>query len=144
MKKVKGFSIISLIIILAVVAVGAVVIYLLGNGGFGFGGGKGNGEGSGDAETVSAMATVQETEITTEIVTTQNIEYIEITVHENSYLYNNILYEVTELDNLLKDISMIDSKFSVRITDDNASSKAYSELLSLLEDNNIRYIEISE
>lgn len=144
MKKIKGFSIVPIIVILAVVAVVVGVIYLLGNGGLGFGGGKGDGEGNGDAETVPAMATMQDTEITTEIVTTQEIEYIEITVHENSYLYNNVSYEVEELENLINEIVGIESKFSIRVTDDNASSKAYSALLSILEDNNIRYIEVSE
>ena len=53
MKKLKGSSLIVLVIVLAVVAVIGAVIFFWGKGGFGFGGGKGDGEGDGglgDAE----------------------------------------------------------------------------------------------
>lgn len=144
MKKIKGFSLISLVLIIAAVAVVGVVIYFIGKGGFGFGGGKGDGEGDGNVEPAQqAMATVQVSETVTEI-TTKEIEYVEVTVHENTYLYNNKVYELSEIESLMNDIKKSEGRFTVRITDDNASSKAYSQLLSAFEDKMITYIEISE
>lgn len=144
MKKFKGFSLISLVLIIAAVAVVGVVIYFIGKGGFGFGGGKGDGEGDGNVEPAQqAMATVQVSETVTEI-TTKEIEYVEVTVHENTYLYNNKVYELSEIESLMNDIKKSEGRFTVRITDDNASSKAYSQLLSAFEDKMITYIELSE
>ena len=143
MKKLKGFSIVTLLVILAAVVIVGAVIYFIGKGGFGFGGGKGDGEGSGNAETAEqAMATVQETEKTE--VTTQEIVYIEVKVHENSYLYNNDSYETSDIGQLIEDINESDEKFTVRVIDDNASERAYSQLLSALDDNKLKYIELSE
>ena len=144
MRKLKGFSIATLLVVLAAVAVVGAVIYFVGKGGLGFGGGKGDGEGSGNAETAEqAMATVQESEVTTEI-TTREIVYIEVKVHENSYLYNNDQYEISDIGQLIGDINENEEKFTVRVIDENASDKAYSQLLSAFDDNKIKYIELSE
>lgn len=144
MKKLKGSSLIVLVIVLAVVAVIGAVIFFWGKGGFGFGGGKGDGEGDGNAEEAQqVMATVLESDITSE-VTTKEIEYVEVTVHENSYLYNNKVYEFDDIDALIGNITESEERFTVKITDDNASSKAYSQLISAFEDKMITYIELSE
>ena len=144
MKKLKGFSIAALLVVLAAVAVVGTVIYFVGKGGLGFGGGKGDGEGSGNAETAEqAMATVQESEMTTEI-TTQEIVYIEVKVHENFYLYNTDQYEISDIEQLIGNINESEEKFSVRVIDENASERAYSQLLSAFDENKIKYIELAE
>lgn len=143
MRKVKGFSLATLIIIIAAVAIVGAVIYFTGRGGLGIGGGKGDGEGSGNAEAKLAMATTVETEETTAI-TTQEIEYINITVDENSYLYNNKKYDVSQIDELISTIKSNEEKLTIRITDENASLKAYDLLTDTLKENDYRYIEVSE
>ncbi|WP_432650607.1 hypothetical protein [Huintestinicola sp.] len=143
MKKLKGSSLLTVVIVLAIAAVVGAVIYFLGKGGFGLGGGKGDGEGDGNAEEVQqVMVTVQES--TTIEVTTKEIEYVEVTVHETTYLYNNKVYEIDEINSLIDNIKNSEGRINVRITDDNAASKAYSQLISELEDNMITYIELSE
>lgn len=145
MKKVKGFSLILTIVIIGVVAVGVVIIaYFLGNGGLGFGGGNGDNEGSGNAEAVQVDAKMQTTETTTEAITTQEIIYVEVTVSENKYIFNNVSYEIDDIDSLISDINKAaEEKFTVRITDEYASSKAYEKLKSALNNEKIRFIEIS-
>lgn len=142
--RIKGFSIGSLLVVLLVVSAVAVVAYFLGKGGFGIGGGKGDGEGTGSVEAVPVIATQAETAVTSEIVTTQEIEYVEVTVHENTYLFNNKPYEHEQLTELINDVKKNGEKVTVRIKDDNASDKAYSSMLSALSDAKIRYIEVSE
>lgn len=130
MKKLKGFSLLALVVILAVAVVAGAVIYFLGKG-------------DGNTEKVQqVMVTVQES--TTVEVTTKEIEYIEVTVHETTYLYNNKVYEIDEINSLIDNIKKTEGRINVRITDDNAASKAYSQLISELEDNMITYIELSE
>ncbi len=124
-------TLLAIIIALAVIAVVAVI---LGLGGFGFGGGKGDGEG--DGEAVEAIATVSETEASE--ITTEEIEYINITISENNYLYQNKTYT---LDELISELNSLTDKMPVKLTDDNASQKAYSKLTAALEENRIRFIE---
>lgn len=138
MKKFKGFSLISAILIaLGVIIVGCIIV--LAGKGFGIGGGKGDNEGAGDAEAVQADATLQ----TTEAITTQEMVYIEVTVSENKYIFNNISYEIEELDSLISDIRSADEMFTVRITDEYASSKAYEKLRTALSNEKIKFIEVS-
>ena len=143
MKKVRGISVLGVIIIAAVVVIAAV--QLIGFGGLGFGGGKGDGEGEKNADAVPVMAETSASETEPETtVTTQEIEYINITVDGNSYLYNNKKYDIEETEKLIGDIKALDEKLTVRITDDDASQKAYDKLTKLLGDNDYRYIEVSE
>lgn len=131
MGKLKGFSVVGLIIGLVVVAVIAAVI-LLGFGGKGFGGGKGDGEGDGD--TTSA-AVSEETEITPTI---KDIEYINVTVSGNEYIYENKKLSLEELINELTDMTL---DVPVKITDDDASLDAYQQLVDTLKEHKIKYIE---
>lgn len=138
MKKVRGISVLGVIIIAAVVVIAAVLL-------IGFGGGKGDGEGEKNAGAVPVMAETSALETEPETtVTTQEIEYINITVDGNSYLYNNKKYDIEETEKLIGDIKALDEKLTVRITDDDASQKAYDKLTKLLGDNDYRYIEVSE
>lgn len=137
MRRVKGFSIGTVVLILAI-AVGVVgLVYLIGRG-LGLGGGKGNGEGEGNAETLQAMATVQTTEMTT-----QKIACIGVTVSENKYIFNNKTYEIEEIDSMISDMKINLDNFTVEITDDYASAKAYDELISSLKNAEIEFVEIN-
>ena len=140
MRVAKGFSIATLIIIIAAIAVVGGILYFIGHGGLGIGGGKGDGEGSGNAEIVPAIASVSET---TEM-TTHEIEYINITVDENNYLCNNKKYDLSQIDELISVIKGSEEKLTIRITDENASFKAYELLTETLKENNYRFIEVTE
>ena len=122
------------LIVLAVIVV-AVLIWGLGFGGFGSGGGKGDGEGAENSET-SATEPPPETTVTTPVV--KELEYIDITVSGNEYLYQNRKYT---LEDLIKELTAYELSAPVKITDENSSIKAYKELRSALSDNNIHYIE---
>lgn len=140
MRVAKGFSIATLIIIIAAIAVVGGILYFIGHGGLGIGGGKGDGEGGGNAEIVPAIASVSET---TEM-TTHEIEYINITVDENNYLYDNKKYDLSQIDELISVIKGSEEKLTIRITDENASFKAYELLTETLKENNYRFIEVTE
>ena len=133
MGKLKGFSIVGLIIVLVVVAIAAVVL-LLGFGGFGFGGGKGDGEGDGDS--TSAAASVDEPEETPVI---ENIDYINVTVSGNEYLFDNKKLSREELIDELTKISP--NGIPVKITDDDAALDSYQQLIDALDEHKIKYIE---
>ena len=139
MKKNKNLSGKALIPILIVLIVVIVVIVLLMARGFTFG--KGDGafsDGQGDVK--EAMATISEESS----VTTAAIEYAEVTVHENSYIFNNDVYEFNDVSILIDALNQTASEYTVKITDDNASSKAYSQLITAFDENKTEYIEMSE
>lgn len=123
----KGAFWIPLIIgiALALVVVG-ILIYAF--GGKGFGGGMGDGEGS---SFVPADVSISEPE-------TQSVEYMEITVSGNDYIFQN---KKLTADEIIAEISSLDEKMPVKITDDGASIKAYDVLIGVLKENDIRYIE---
>lgn len=125
----KGAIPVVLIIVLAVIAVVALVGLL--TDGFGLGGGKGDGEGEGN---VSA----QQSETEAPELVVEELDFLNVTVSENEYLYQNSRLQLQELiDRLLTDAA--DTK--VKITDENASKRAYENLINALEENNIRYIK---
>lgn len=135
MSKLKGFSVTALVIILAVVAVAAIVL-LLGFGGFGWGGGKGDGEGDGDSTIAAVSAEPEETEATPAI---ENIEYINVAVSGNEYIYDNQKLSLEELISRLANTQFDD--IPIKITDDDAALDAYQQLIDELEKHNIKYIE---
>ena len=131
MKKLLGILIAIIIVI--------VILALLGNGlGFGFGKGDGSGEGTRDnnTSTVSDATVDNETKPTTEDV--DKAATIAVTVFENDYIYQN---KKTSLDDFIKELKVIDYAFVVEVTDDNASLKAYSNLIEALEEESIEYTE---
>lgn len=120
----KGAVPVGLIIALVVVVAAAVVFFAC--KGFGLGGGNGNGEGSDVADNSDAVSVVEE------------LEYINVTVSGNEYIYDN---KKVTLDELVDSIKSLDRNLPVKIADEGSSLKAYKELKSRLSENNISFIE---
>ncbi len=121
------------LIIGAVIAVVVIGVILYAFGGKGFGGGKGDGDGE-RSNSLSEISSISESSQPE----TEGIEYINITVSGSDYLFQNQKMTANEL---ISELNNSDEKFSVKITDDDASIKAYDALVKVLKDNNIRYIE---
>lgn len=125
----KGAVPVIAIIVLVVAAVAVVIGFL--TDGFGLGGGQGDGEGEGNVS-----ATESDTEESEPVV--EELDFLNVTVSENEYLYQNSRFQLDELmDKLVVDAA--DTK--VKITDENASKRAYENLIVALENKNIRYIK---
>lgn len=128
--------------IIAAITVIALIIFLL----FHFrscGLGEGDGDGDGNGTVVSDSSSSEEiseseSETDTIITTVEEVVYVAITVKEKGYLYQN---SGIELDELLDKLEEIEGKFCVRITDENASKKAYDALTTALENKHIVYEE---
>ena len=121
----------AIILIAAVVIIALVVIGFLTDG-FGLGGGQGDGEGEGNVSAEQSSDT-QEPELVIE-----ELDFLNVTVSGNEYLYQNSKLQLDELvDKLVADAA--DTK--VKITDENASKRAYENLINALEEKNIRYIK---
>ena len=115
-------------IAVAVVVIG-IIIYAF--GGKGFGGGRGDGEGSNSVSEISSISESLQPE-------TEAMEYINITVSGSDYLFQN---QKMTVDELMSELNSVEEKFPLKITDDDASIKAYDILVRALKDNDIRYIE---
>lgn len=120
----KGAVPIGLIIALVAMVVAAVVFFAC--KGFGLGGGNGNGEGSDVADDSDAVSVVEK------------LEYINVTVSGNEYIYDN---KKVTLDELVDSIKSLDRNLPVKIADEGSSLKAYKELKTKLSENNISFIE---
>ena len=120
----KGAVPIGLIIALVALVVAAVVFFAC--KGFGLGGGNGNGEGSDVADNSDAVSVVEK------------LEYINVTVSGNEYIYDN---KKVTLDELVDSIKSLDRNLPVKIADEGSSLKAYKELKTKLSENNISFIE---
>ena len=123
MKKInnKGAVPVGLIILLVVVALAVVAVFA-----FGFGGGNGDGEGSGIADNSNTVSVVEE------------LEYINVTVSGNEYIYDN---KKVTLDELIDSIKSLDKNLPVKIADEGSSLKAYKALKAKLSENSISFIE---
>ena len=102
---------------------------------------NGNSNDTSDSSSSVSEAVQEETSASTtqEVSTepeTDEIQYIEVTVSGNSYIYQNSSLSLDELMNEIKDKDM-----TVKLTDDKASKNAYDELVQSLDDNNIQHIE---
>lgn len=126
----KGAVPLVIIIIAAVVVIVVVVGFL--TDGFGLGGGQGDGEGEGNVSDDQSS----DTEAPELVV--EELDFLNVTVSENEYIYQNSRLQLDELmDKLVTDAA--DTK--VKITDENASKRAYENLINALEEKNIRYIK---
>ncbi len=126
----RGAIHIAVIIVVVVVVAAAVIVGFLTDG-FGLGGGKGNDEGAGNASSVQSEPNTSEPVV-------EELDFLNVTVSENEYLYQNRRLQLDELmDKLVVDAA--DTR--VKVTDENASKRAYKNLISALEDKNIHYIE---
>lgn len=121
-RKNKGAVPVGLIILLVAVIALAVVFFAF----KGFGGGNGDGEGSGVADNSNAVSVVEE------------LEYINVTVSGNEYIYDN---KKVSLDELIDSIKSLDRNLPVKIADEGSSLKAYKALKTKLSENNISFIE---
>ena len=65
-------------------------------------------------------------------------DYIEVTVSEDKYFYEN--HEIS-FDDLLKVFDELDENTAVKISDENATLKAYENLTAALEEREILIIE---
>ncbi len=99
--------------------------------------GKGNGDVSSSSSVVEEVKEAPETteEITAEPATDE-VQYIEVTVSDGSYIYQN---STLTLDELMEQIQGTD--LTVKLTDDKASKKAYDDILQALDEKNIPHIE---
>lgn len=122
--KNKGAVPVGLIILLVAVIAVAVVFFAF--KGFGFGGGNGDGAGSGVADNSNAVSVVEE------------LEYINVTVSGNEYIYDN---KKVTLDELIDSIKSLDKNLPVKIADEGSSLKAYKALKAKLSENSISFIE---
>ena len=120
----KGAVPIGLIIALVAVVVAAVVFFACKV--FGLGGGNGNGEGSAVADNSDSVSDVAQ------------LEYINVSVSGNEYIYDN---KKVTLDELVDSIKSLDRNLPVKIADEGSSLKAYKELKTKLSENNISFIE---
>ena len=120
---------IILVAVLVVIAIVAVVGFL--TDGFGLGGGQGDGEGEGNVPD-----TQSETDVSQPVI--EELDFLSVTVSENEYLYQNSRLQLDELiDRLVTDAA--DTK--VKITDENASKRAYENLIAALKEKKIHSIE---
>lgn len=122
--KNKGAVPIGLIILLVAVVIAAAVFFAF--KGFGLGGGNGDGEGSGVADNSNDVSVVEE------------LEYINVTVSGNEYIYDN---KKVTLDELIDSIKSLDKNLPVKIADEGSSLKAYKALKAKLSENSISFIE---
>lgn len=122
--KNKGAVPVGLIILLVAVIAVAVVFFAF--KGFGFGGGNGDGAGSDVADNSDSVSVVEE------------LEYINVTVSGNEYIYDN---KKVTLDELIDSIKSLDKNLPVKIADEGSSLKAYKALKAKLSENSISFIE---
>ena len=116
MKKInnKGAVPVGLIILLVVAALAVVAVQI------------GDGEGSGIVDNSDAVSVVEE------------LEYINVTVSGNEYIYDN---KKVTLDELIDSIKSLDKNLPVKIADEGSSLKAYKALKAKLSENSISFIE---
>lgn len=147
--KVFGFK----NLLIAALAITVVVLICYGIGG-GFGGGAGAGEGFGNSKIKVSDESSTVTEVVEEVTpTTEPIEeslemqegedvfegaVLAINVVGNDYFYNN---ERITLEDFMVIAKEIEGKLVVEVKDDNASLKAYNNLLDELDAVNIDYVE---
>lgn len=137
--------------ILVVVAIAAIIIFILIHfKGFGFGKGNGSGQSNSGSEGSSVSDEFQsssENEPSSKVetvpeaieTTVEEVVYVSVTVQGRGYLYQNA---GIELNALMDDLKKIEGNFVVRITDENASKKAFDDLTSALDKEHISYEEV--
>ena len=162
--RVKGFALITVVTVGAVCLVGgAVGGYLYGRfSGGGSGIGLGGEEGSAliaeeqqevaenstlpeDFQPITEDLTEEITEPITEPVTVpiiENLDTVEIIISGNGYLYRNTPVSLEALKGVLQTLQSDD--YTIKITDKKAALKAYNELVALLDEMKMHYIEVSE
>lgn len=147
--KIFGFK--NLLIVALVVTV--IVLICFGIGG-GFGGGTGSGEGAGNSKVKVSDENSTVTEVVEEVTPTSELidessemqdgedvfegAVLAINVVGNDYFYNN---ERITLEDFMTIAKEVEGKLVVEVKDDNASLKAYNNLLDELDAVNIDHVE---
>lgn len=93
-----------------------------------------------DESSEESSEAAESSEAPAETVVEEKI-YVDVTVSENSYLYQN---GTLELDALLTELEKLGDDVTVRITDEKASLKAYEDLTKALEEKNIPHEDAQE
>ena len=145
----------KIIIIAIIAAVGIGVVLWFGIGG-GFGGGAGDGEGDGNTKIITNTESSSDVENDTVVIEEKEEEkeetegqnngatdtfegaIVNVSVVNNDYFYDN---ERISLDDFLIILHGIESDLVVQVRDDNASLRAYDELINKLQEEKIRYVE---
>lgn len=144
---IKLFGFKNLLIAALVVAVVVLICFGIG-GGFGGGAGSGNSKVMVSDENSTAKEVVEEVTSTSEpIEETSEVQdgedvfdgaVLAINVVGNDYFYNNERISLEDFMVISKDA---EGKLVVEVKDDNASLKAYNNLLDGLDAVNIEYVE---
>lgn len=132
-KKVRGSAVVTAIVVIAIVGAVAVGVYFLLKNLPHLGGG---GASVVPANAETAVVTETVTEITEETVSTEELQFIKVTVRGKEYIFEDKVYELDALVDMLAENS---GGVPVLIEDDNASRNAYTDLCDALNENNIRY-----
>lgn len=130
-KSRKKSSALPFILILLFLLIVALLFWM--SGFFGFGGGNGIGFGESSVPVMAEIPVDESSEIVAD-----EIQYVDILVSGSDYIFNS--KKMTD-DEITAEINSYEDDFMVRIVDDNASKKAYDELINALKDNDIKYIE---
>ncbi|MDE6519369.1 MAG: hypothetical protein K2K91_02770 [Ruminococcus sp.] len=130
-KSRKKSSALPFILILLFLFVVALLFWK--SGLFGFGGGNGIGFGESSKPVMAEIPVDESSEIVAD-----EIQYVDILVSGSDYIFNS---KKMTSDEITAEINSSEDDFMVRIVDDNASKKAYDELINALKDNDIKYIE---
>lgn len=124
----KFFGILAVLILIAAIA----VFLLMHFGLIGFC--DGSGAGSSNAGSSLSSESESETEPISESepidTTVEEKTYVEVTVKENEYLYQN---STMVLEALTEALGQLDAEIIVRITDENASKQAFDALTEELD-----------
>lgn len=121
-----------------------IVIILAGIGiGIGLGRGKGSGEGDGNSTVEKTQEEESkkdmETEEQSKKADSKNEDLVlAITVVESDYFYEN---ERITLEDFFSELQEVQGEYIVQVKDDNASLKAYNNLIDELEEQKIDYVE---
>ncbi len=128
-EKKRGGSFAIIVMILIVI----IVLLVIFGKGFGLGGG------SGDGDSVPAAGTVSESETTAETpAETENINYVEVTVSEDSYIYEN---NTVELPELIEKLKTAGCEVHINV-EDSATANALDRLHTELDGSGIVYSDI--
>lgn len=135
-EKKSGGTIAAILVILIII----IVLLVIFGKGFGFGGGNGDGDAvpavGSVSESETTAGTPAETSETSEI---SEISYVEVTISEDSYIYENNTIELAELIEKLKTAGC-----EVHINvEDSATANALEQLHTELDSNGIAYSDIT-
>lgn len=123
----------ALLFILFLLLLIASILFLLWNSGIGFGGENGIGFGESSAPVMAEVPINESSEIVAD-----EIQYVNILISGSDYIFHG---EKMTADEITAEIKSGEDGFMVKIVDENASKKAYDELIQALKNSDIKYIE---